>query len=84
MGMLLLYWTIVILCIAAYKLGFAQKLPLIKSIVVYGVLLLGCTILSFLGTVIPIAEGLFVIVLVLLIYRIRRHREKKVGAGVQQ
>lgn len=71
-GMWLLYSTIVLLSIAAYKLGFAQKLPLLKSLIIYAFLLLGCTILSFLGTFLPVAEGLVVICLVLTIYRVRR------------
>lgn len=76
-GMLLLYGTIVVLSIIAYNLGFSHKLPLLKSLVVYAVLFLGCTILSFLGVFLPIAEGLAVICAVLLIYRIRRYIENK-------
>jgi len=72
LGMWLLYSTIVLLCIVAYKLGFAQKLPLLKSLIIYVFLFLGCTILSFLGVFLPVAESLAVICLVLIIYRIRR------------
>jgi len=75
LGMWLLYGTIVVLCILAYKLGFSHKLPLLKSLVVYLFLFLGCTILTILGVGLPIAEGLFVIVLVLFIYRVRRKFE---------
>lgn len=77
LGMWLLYGTIVLLSIIAYKLGFAHKLPMLKSLIVYIFLLLGCTILSFLGVFLPVAEGLIVICLVLLIYRIRRHTDQR-------
>jgi hypothetical protein len=80
-GMLFLYGTIVILSIIAYKLGFSHKLPLLKSIIIYLFLFLGCTILSFLAVFLPVAEGLVVICAVLLVYRIRRyfdhHKNKK-------
>ncbi|MEH7108010.1 MULTISPECIES: YlaH-like family protein [Bacillaceae] len=76
-GMWLLYITIVILSIIVYKLGFAKKLPLGKSIVIYIFLCLGCTILTFLGAFLPIAEGLVVAALVLIIYKIRLHQSKK-------
>jgi hypothetical protein len=77
LGMWLLYGTIVLLCIIAYKLGFSYKLPLIKSVLIYAFLIVGCTILSFLGVFLPVAEGLIVICVVLLVYRIRRKTEKK-------
>lgn len=76
-GMWFLYGTIVILSIFAYKLGFANKLPILKSVVVYVFLLLGCTILSFLSVSLPVIEGLLVICLVLIIYRVRRYFERQ-------
>lgn len=74
-GMWLLYGTIVILSIFAFKLGFSHQLPILKSAVVYLFLILGSTILSFLGTVLPVAEGLAIIVIVLAVYRLRRKFE---------
>lgn len=76
LGMWLLYGTIVILSILAYKLGFSYKLSVMKSALIYIFLILGCTILSFLGVFLPVAEGLVVICVFLLIYRIRRRAEK--------
>lgn len=77
LGMWLLYLTIVALSIVVYKLGFAKKLPLGKSIVIYLFLILGCTIFTFLGIFLPVAEGLVVAALILIIYKIRLHQSKK-------
>ncbi|WHZ04706.1 YlaH-like family protein [Neobacillus sp. YX16] len=79
LGMWLLYFTIVALSILVYKLGFAQKqkLPLIKSILIYIFLAAGCTILTALGIFLPITEGLVVAALILIIYKIRLHQSKK-------
>lgn len=76
-GMWLLYLTIVALSILVYKLGFARKLPLIQNIVVYLFLILGCTIMTFFGVFLPVAEGLVVAAIILIIYKIRLHQTKK-------
>lgn len=76
-GMWFLYLTILILSIVVYKLGFSQKLPLVKSILIYLFLAAGCTILTFLGIFLPVAEGLVVAALILIIYKIRLHQSKK-------
>lgn len=76
-GMWMLYLTIIMLCVLVYKLGFAKKLPLGKSILIYLFLILGCTILTFLGVFLPIAEGLVVAALILIIYKIRLRQHKK-------
>ncbi len=81
-GMWFLYLTIVGLSILVYKLGFAQKLSIVKSIVIYTFLILGCTILSFLGVFLPITEGLVVAALILVIYKIRLHQQKKQDANL--
>jgi hypothetical protein len=77
LGMWLFYLTIVALTILVYKLGFAKKLPIFKSCVIYAFLLLGCTLLTFLGIFLPIGEGLVVAALILIIYKIRLHNQKK-------
>jgi hypothetical protein len=77
LGMWLLYLTIVALSILVYKLGFAKKLPLGKSIMIYIFLSAGCTVLTALGVFLPIAEGLVVAALILIIYKIRLHQSKK-------
>jgi hypothetical protein len=81
-GMWFLYLTIVLLGILVYKLGFAQKLPFGKSLVVYLFLILGSSVLTFLGVFLPIAEGLVVAALILIIYKIRLHQQKKQNANV--
>lgn len=76
-GFWILYIIVVILTIIVFQLGFAHKLPILKMIVVYIALLLGCIILTFLAMFIPITEGLIVAAIVLIIYRIRLHQSKK-------
>ncbi|GHI01301.1 YlaH-like family protein [Neobacillus kokaensis] len=76
-GMWLLYLTIVILSIIVFKLGFAKKLPLGKNIIIYTFLILGCTIFTFFGVFLPVAEGLVVAALILIIYKVRLNQSKK-------
>jgi len=76
-GMWLLYATVLILSIIVYRLGFAKKLPLLKNIVIYVLLALGCTILTFFAVFLPVAEGLVIAALVLIIYKVRLHQSKK-------
>lgn len=77
-----LFWAFyvvnVILSIIAYKLGFAKELPLLKSLVVYVSLIIGVfvvTIFSIMG--LPITEALFIVSIVLIIYRSRLAIERK-------
>ncbi|MFB6465752.1 YlaH-like family protein [Cytobacillus sp. Hz8] len=77
LGMWLLYLTILALSILVYKLGFAQKLPLIKSVLIYIFLAIGSTILCFLGIFLPIAEGLVLAAIILIIYKIRLRLHQK-------
>lgn len=76
---MILYVLNLILIIIAYKLGFARKLPLVKSIFVYVILALGTVIVAIFSGIaeLPTVESLFIIVLVLGIYRLRLHRERK-------
>ncbi|MCM3568759.1 YlaH-like family protein [Neobacillus mesonae] len=77
LGMWLLYLTIVVLSIIVYKLGFAKKLPLGKNIIIYTILILGCSIFTFFGIFLPVGEGLVVAALILAVYKIRLHQSKK-------
>ena len=77
LGMWLLYLTILFLSILVFKLGFAQKLPLLQSVIIYLFLVFGCSFLTFLGIFLPITEGLVVASLILIIYKIRLYRYKK-------
>ncbi|WP_188205663.1 YlaH-like family protein [Alkalibacillus aidingensis] len=77
LGFWLLFLTIAILAIVTYKLGFAKQLPILKSLIVYILLILGCFILIIFAIFsLPIVEVLIVIALVLGIYRFRLHRER--------
>ncbi len=76
-GFFLLYLVITVLTILVYQLGFAKKLPLLKSAVIYILLILGCFPLTFFGIGLPVAEGLLCAAAVLIIYKIRLHQSKK-------
>ncbi|WP_025026255.1 YlaH-like family protein [Caldalkalibacillus mannanilyticus] len=66
-----LYFVIFILSAIVYKMGFARKLPILKSFVVYVALAFGCILLAFLGTGLPIPESLLLAVILLAIVKIR-------------
>ncbi|WP_019242454.1 MULTISPECIES: YlaH-like family protein [Bacillus] len=76
-GMLYLYFVVFVLSAVVYKLGFAKKLSLLKNIVIYVCLALGCTILTFFAAFLPMAEGLCITALFLAIYRFRLHLHRK-------
>jgi ABC-type iron transport system FetAB permease component len=76
-GYWMLYIVITILAMITYKLGFARKLPLLKSLIIYLLLILGCFIIWFFGFKYPMAEVLVICVIVLGIYRFRLHTERK-------
>ncbi|MBS4217889.1 YlaH-like family protein [Bacillus sp. FJAT-49711] len=76
----LLWLTITGLAILVYKLGFAKKLPILKSALIYLFLIVGCLFFTFLAIFLPITEGLMVAALILIIYKVRLNRERKSGA----
>ncbi|WP_456275638.1 YlaH-like family protein [Bacillus sp. AK128] len=80
-GMWLLYITIFLLSALVYKLGFAKKLPILKSIVIYFFLGLGCSLLTILAVSLPVVEGLMVAALVLIVYKVRLYQSKKEGSS---
>lgn len=72
------YFINLIFSIIAYKLGFARKLPLLKSAIVYIVLAIGVVIITLFSLVqYPMTEILIIISAVLGIYRFRLHRDRK-------
>jgi hypothetical protein len=71
------YFFILILSALVYKLGFAKKLPLLKNIVIYAFLAIGCFVMLFFSYALPIAEGLAVAALILIVYKIRLYQSKK-------
>lgn len=76
---MILYVLNLILIIIAYKLGFARKLPLMKSVFVYLLLAIGTVVIAIFSGIaeLPTVESLAIIVLVLGIYRFRLHQERK-------
>ncbi|MFQ3545888.1 YlaH-like family protein [Halobacillus rhizosphaerae] len=75
---LLLYLTTVVLAAITFKLGFARKLPLLKTVVVYAVLVIGTFILTLvLGLNLPLPESLFAAAIVMGGYRLRLHKERQ-------
>ncbi|MEH6936681.1 YlaH-like family protein [Bacillus sp. JJ664] len=80
LSMWILYGLIIVLCITVYHLGFAKKLSIIKMLITYVLLCVGCTFLTFLALRIPIVEALLASVFVLGIYKIRLHQSKKNNA----
>ncbi|KAB8138614.1 hypothetical protein F9U64_03085 [Gracilibacillus oryzae] len=77
-GFFFLYITIVVLAILAYKFGFAKKLSLMKSAVIYILLFIGMFFLTLIfGLNLPLAESLFIIAIVMGVYRLRLHQERK-------
>ncbi|WLD95015.1 YlaH-like family protein [Alkalihalobacillus sp. AL-G] len=76
-GMWFLYLTVLALSIVVFKLGFSRRLPLLKALVVYIFLGLGCTVLTFFAVFLPITEGLLIAALILIVYKIRLYQSKK-------
>lgn len=81
---IILYVLNLILLIIAYKLGFAKELPLLKSAIVYTLLAFGAVIVAIFAGIaeLPTVESLIIVNLVLGIYRLRLHNERKAkGTG---
>ncbi|MDG5789468.1 YlaH-like family protein [Evansella sp. AB-P1] len=73
----ILYLIVNVLTIVVFNLGFARKLPLLKLIVVYSVMLFGNILITFLAFTLPIIESLFVATLVLGVYKLQLKRHKQ-------
>jgi|SRR5690625_666393 len=72
------YFLNTIFGIAAYKFGFAKQLPLLKSIFVYVMLILGMFIITIFSIVrLPMTESLIIISIVLGIYRYRLYKDRQ-------
>lgn len=77
---LIVFFVIVILSVLVYNLGFARKLPLLKNVIVYLALFIGCVILTVLAIMgAPIIEVLVISAVVLLIYKLRVRSTKSEG-----
>ena len=82
----ILYVINLMLAAIAYKLGFAKKLPILKSVIVYILLAIGIFILNILFIIVPatlaaqplpMTESLVIICVVLAIYRIRLYLQRQ-------
>jgi hypothetical protein len=71
LGFWLLFALVVILLVIVFNLGFARKLPILKNVIVYSMLLLGAFPNTFLAIAYPISESLVAIVLLLITYKFR-------------
>ncbi|PWU68990.1 YlaH-like family protein [Gracilibacillus dipsosauri] len=77
-GFFFLYLTVVVFAIIAYKFGFAKKLSPLKSLIIYILLFIGMFFLTLIfGLNLPLAESLFIIAIVMGVYRLRLHQERK-------
>lgn len=72
-----LYVIVVILTIVVFNLGFARKLPILKTVVVYIALLFGAFFITLLALRLPVIESLLIATLVLGAYKYRMYKEKK-------
>lgn len=77
-----IYWIFYVLNfifgVTAYKLGFAKKLPVMKSIFVYILLAIGTYVLTIFSVLnLPMTESLIIVSIVMGLYRFRLHRERK-------
>lgn len=78
----ILYLIVVVLTVIVYNLGFARKLPILKTVVVYFVLLFGSIFITFLALTLPVVESLLIAIFVLGVYKYRFHKEKKAQANL--
>lgn len=70
----ILYAITAALLAIVYKLGFAKRLPILKAIIVYLVLVIGALPLAFLGIALPLVEALLIAVAILAIVRFRMRK----------
>lgn len=67
-----------ILSVIVYKLGFARRLPLLKSMIVYIFLAIGSIIPTFMSLIkFPMAESLLILSVIFGIYRFRLYRARQ-------
>lgn len=78
-GMWYLFITIYILSIIVYNFGFARKVKLWQNVIIYIAMFIGCLVLTFFGAFLPVAESMIVAAIVLGLYRLRLHQERKAG-----
>ncbi|QOY34325.1 YlaH-like family protein [Anaerobacillus isosaccharinicus] len=73
----MLYIVVVVLTIIVFNLGFARKLPILKTVVVYIALLFGSLFIALLALRLPVVESLLIATFVLGAYKYRLHKERQ-------
>ncbi|WP_163970786.1 YlaH-like family protein [Oceanobacillus halotolerans] len=75
---LIFYILNIIFGIIAFKLGFARKLPIAKTVIVYILLAIGMYIITIFSIFkMPMTESLIIISVIMGIYRLRLHQQRK-------
>lgn len=73
-----LYFIILVLSVAIYKVAFARKLPPLKSLVVYLVLAVGCILFWIMQLAqFPMIQALLITVVLIVVTRLRLWYSKK-------
>jgi hypothetical protein len=73
-----LYLIILVLSIVIYKVAFARKLPLLKSLIVYFVLAVGCVLFWIMQLAqFPMIQALLITVVLIVVTRLRLWYSKK-------
>lgn len=70
------YYVVFVLTAIVYQLGFARRLPWMKTLVVYLFLAIGCIPLTVLAGKLPIIESLGITIVFLILVHIRRRQSK--------
>ena len=73
----MLYLIVVVLTVIVFNLGFARKLPILKTAIVYIVLLFGSIFTTILALRLPVVESLLIATFVLGAYKYRLYKEKR-------
>lgn len=78
------YYIIFLLTVVVYQLGFSRKLPILKAVIVYVVIALGCVPLTILAAQLPIVEALLITIVFLIIVHVRRRQSKNASGSERE
>ncbi|MCR6095899.1 YlaH-like family protein [Salipaludibacillus agaradhaerens] len=79
----IMYIIVNVLSVIVFNLGFARKLPLLKNVIIYGLMFFGNIFMTFLALALPIIESLFIAALVLGIYKLQLRRHQRADTTEQ-
>ncbi|UTR15229.1 YlaH-like family protein [Salipaludibacillus sp. LMS25] len=79
----IMYIIVNVLSVIVFNLGFARKLPLLKNVIIYGLMFFGNMFMTFLAFALPIIESLFIAALVLGIYKLQLRRHQRTDTTEQ-